>query len=178
MKEFHPDRIASRILGMGDVLGLVEEVESKVNKDEARKLVDKVTKGKRFDLDDFRQQLEQMINMGGFSSVLEKLPGMAELPAAVRNQVDDREFRRLIAIINSMTPKERRYPDVIKGSRKRRIATGAGVQIQEVNRLLKQFSQMQKMMKKMKKGGMTKLMRGLKGRMPAGGFGGGMPPLR
>jgi signal recognition particle subunit SRP54 len=178
LEPFHPDRVASRILGMGDVLGLVEEVESKVNKDQAQKLVDKVTKGKRFDLDDFRQQLEQMINMGGVSGLLDKLPGVSELPETVRNQVDDREFRRLIAIINSMTPRERRYPDVIKGSRKRRIAMGAGVQIQEVNRLLKQFSQMQKMMKKMKKGGVGKLMRGLKGRLPAGGFGGGMPPPR
>jgi signal recognition particle subunit SRP54 len=178
LEPFHPDRVASRILGMGDVLSLVEEVERKVDKDKAEELARKVQKGKRFDLKDFQDQLEQMMNMGGLTGMLDKLPGMSGVPETVKSQMDDREIRRLIAIINSMTPKERRYPDVIKGSRKRRIAAGAGVQIQEVNRLLKQFTQMQKMMKKMKKGGMAKLMRGLKGRMPAGGFGGGMPPMR
>jgi signal recognition particle subunit SRP54 len=177
LEPFHPDRVASRILGMGDVLSLVEEVERKVDKGKAQELARKVQKGKRFDLKDFQDQLEQMMNMGGLTGMLDKMPGMSAIPDTVKSQVDDREIRRLIAIINSMTPKERRYPDVIKGSRKRRIAAGAGVQIQEVNRLLKQFTQMQKMMKKMKKGGMAKLMRGLKGRMPAGGFGGGMPPM-
>jgi signal recognition particle subunit SRP54 len=176
LEPFHPDRVASRILGMGDVLSLVEEVERKVDQGKARKLAEKVQKGKRFDLADFRDQLDQMANMGGFNSLLDKLPGTAGIPEAVKNQVNDKEIVRLIAIINSMTPRERKYPDIIKGSHKRRIANGAGVQIQEVNRLLKQFAQMQKMMKKMKKGGMAKLMRGLKGRMPAGGFG-GAPPL-
>ncbi len=178
LEPFHPDRVASRILGMGDVLSLVEEVERKVDKDKAQRLAQKVQKGKRFDLADFRDQLDQMMSMGGLSGMLDKLPGMSAVPENMKSQVDDREIRRLIAIINSMTTKERRYPDIIKGSRKRRIASGAGVQVQEVNRLLKQFSQMQKMMKKMQKGGMAKLMRGLKGRVPAGGFGGGMPPMR
>ena len=177
LEPFHPDRVASRILGMGDVLTLVEEVERKVDRDKAQKLVEKVRKGKRFDLGDFREQIEQMMNMGGMSALLDKLPGGTGIPDSVKNQVNDREMKRLIAIVNSMTRGERRYPDIIKGSRKRRIAAGAGVQIQEVNRLLKQFAQMRKVMKKMQKGGMNKLMRGLKGRMPAGGFGGGTPPL-
>ena len=180
LEPFHPDRVASRILGMGDVLSLVEEVERKVDRDKAQQLADKVTKGKRFDLTDFRDQLDQMLNLGGMGALLEKLPGASSMPDAMKNQVNDRELRRLIAIVNSMTLQERRFPDIIKGSRKRRIAAGAGVQIQEVNRLLKQFGQMQKMMKKMKKmkkGGMAKLMRSMRGRLPAGGFGGGNPPF-
>lgn len=165
---FHPDRVASRILGMGDVLTLVEEAERNIDKDKAEKLAKKLKKGKGFDLDDFREQMLQMNNMGGVAGLMDKLPGVAELPQAVKSQVNDKEIGRLIAIINSMTPKERSFPNVIKGSRKKRIANGSGTQIQDVNRLLKQFMQMQKMMKKMKGGGMAKMMRGLKGRMPPG----------
>jgi signal recognition particle subunit SRP54 len=165
---FHPDRLASRILGMGDVLSLVEEVEQKFDKDEAEKLAKKLKKGKGFDLEDFRQQLQQMSKMGGVSSLLDKLPGM-NLPAGAAEQVNDRELVRLEAIINSMTPQERRRPEIIKSSRKRRISAGSGTQVQEVNRLLKQFGQMQKMMKRMsRKGGLAKLMRGMKGGLPPG----------
>jgi len=176
LEPFHPDRVASRILGMGDVLSLVEEVQSKVDQKQAQKLVKKLKKGKGFDLADFRAQLLQMSNMGGMASMMDKLPGMNEIPDHVKNQVNDKEMLRLVAIINSMTKKEREFPAVIKGSRKRRIAAGSGTQIQDVNRLLKQFTQMQKMMKKMKGGGMAKMMRGLKGRMPGGMPPGGMPP--
>ncbi len=171
LEPFHPDRVASRILGMGDVLSLVEEVQSKVDHEKAQKLVKKLKKGKGFDLADFREQLLQMSNLGGMAGLMDKLPGMNEIPDHVKNQVNDKEMVKLVAIINSMTAKEREFPAVIKGSRKRRIAAGSGTQIQDVNRLLKQFTQMQKMMKKMKGGGMAKMMRGLKGRMP-----GGMPP--
>jgi signal recognition particle subunit SRP54 len=181
LEPFYPDRIASRILGMGDVLSLVEEVERKVDREKAQQLADKVATGKRFDLSDFRDQIDQMLSMGGLGGLLDKLPGASGIPEAMKSQVNDGELRRLVAIINSMTLQERQYPDIIKGSRKRRIAAGAGVQIQDVNRLLKQFSQTQKMMKKMKKGGMAKLMRGLRGRLPSGGlgggFGGGNPPF-
>ncbi|WP_455205724.1 signal recognition particle protein [Kaarinaea lacus] len=168
LEPFFPDRMASRILGMGDVLSLIEEVEQKVDRAEAEKLAKKVQKGKGFDLEDFRSQLQQMQNMGGLSSLMDKLPGMSGIPDAVKNQVNDKQMVRLEAIINSMTPHERRFPAVIKGSRKRRIAAGSGTQIQDVNRLLKQFTQMQKMMKKMSKGGMAKMLRGMKGRMPPG----------
>lgn len=168
LEPFHPDRVASRILGMGDVLSLVEEAERKVDKDKAAKLAGKLAKGKGFNLDDFRDQLEQMQNMGGLAGLMEKLPGAAELPAAARNQMSDRDVLRMIAIIQSMTAQERRFPDCIRGSRKRRIAAGSGTQVQDVNRLLKQHGQMQKVMKKMSKGGMAKLMRGLKGRFPQG----------
>jgi signal recognition particle subunit SRP54 len=176
LEPFHPDRVASRILGMGDVLSLVEEVQSKVDQEQAQRLVKKLKKGKGFDLADFREQLLQMSNLGGMASMMDKLPGMNEIPDHVKNQVNDKEMAKLIAIINSMTSKEREFPAVIKGSRKRRIAAGSGTQIQDVNRLLKQFTQMQKMMKKMKGGGMAKMMRGLKGRMPGGMPPGGMPP--
>jgi signal recognition particle subunit SRP54 len=176
LEAFHPDRVASRILGMGDVLSLVEEVQSKVDQKQAERLVKKLKKGKGFDLADFREQLLQMSNMGGMASMMDKLPGMSEIPDHVKNQVNDKEMVKLVAIINSMTPKEREFPAVIKGSRKRRIAAGSGTQIQDVNRLLKQFTQMQKMMKKMKGGGMAKMMRSLKGRMPGGMPPGGMPP--
>ena len=176
LEPFHPDRIASRILGMGDVLTLVEEVSRKVDQDKAAKLAKKLQKGKGFDLEDFKEQMLQMSKMGGMSGLLDKLPGMGELPDHVKNQVDDKQVGRLIAIINSMTPHERAFPAVIKGSRKRRIAAGSGTQVQDVNKLLKQFTQMQKMMKKMKGGGMKKMMRGLGGRFPGGGMpGGGMP---
>ena len=168
LEPFHPDRLASRILGMGDVLSLVEEVERKVDKKQAAKLASKVGKGsRRFGMDDLRDQLKQMENMGGLGSLVDKLPGMNRLPEAARAQMDDRQTRRMIAIINSMTPNERRYPDIIKGSRKRRIAIGSGTQIQDVNRLLKQHKQMQKMMKKVgSKGAMSKLLK----RLPGGGF--------
>ncbi|MCU4675763.1 signal recognition particle protein [Catenovulum sp. 2E275] len=173
LEPFHPDRIASRILGMGDMLSLIEEVERTVDKDKAMKLASKVQKGKGFDLEDFRDQLAQMRDMGGMMSMMNKLPGMSNLPDNVKDKVNDKQFVQMEAIINSMTPKERSHPDLIKGSRKKRIAAGSGTQIQDVNRLLKQFTQMQKMMKKMSgKGGMMKMMRGMKGMMPPGGMGG------
>jgi len=179
LEPFHPDRLASRILGMGDVLSLVEEVTRKVDHDAAEKLAKKVAKGQGFTLSDFREQMEQMSKMGGLTSMLDKLPGMNKVPDAVKNQVNDKEIGRTIAIINSMTPQEREFPAIIKGSRKKRIAAGSGVQVQEVNKLLKQFAQMQKMMKKMKGKGMMNMMRGMKGGFPPGGMppgGGGLPP--
>ncbi len=169
LEPFHPDRIASRILGMGDVLSLIEEVEQKVDREQAAKVAAKITKGKGFDLQDFREQIEQMRNMGGLSALMGKLPGAGEIPAHVKSQINDKEMLRLAAIIDSMTRQEKQFPAVIKASRKRRIAAGSGTQIQDVNRLLKQFDQMQRMMKKVsKKGGLRSLMRGLKGRMPPG----------
>lgn len=172
LEPFHPQRIASRILGMGDVLTLIEEVERKVDKDKAQKLAQKVKKGKGFDLQDFKEQLEQMRNMGGMMSLMDKMPGMGNMTAKIKDQANDKQFTQMEAIINSMTPGERERPDVIKGSRKRRIAAGSGTQIQDVNKLLKQFTQMQKMMKKMSGGGMKKMMRGMGGMMPPGGPGG------
>jgi len=174
LEAFHPDRMASRILGMGDVLSLVEEIEHKVSKDKTEKLAKKLKKGKGFDLSDLRDQLEQMMNMGGIASMLEKLPLPGNVnPAALKDQANEQKIKRQIAIINSMTPGERRFPKVINGSRKKRIAAGAGQQIQDVNRLLKQHVQMERMMKKMSRGGMKKMMRG----MPGGGMPpGGMPP--
>ena len=173
LEPFHPDRVVSRILGMGDVLSLVEEAQRKMDQGSAEQLAQKLKKGKGFDLEDFRDQLRQMGNMGGMASMMDKLPGMSAIPAAAKQQVNDKELGRLEAIINSMTKRERKKPDIIKGSRKKRIAAGCGMKIQDVNRLLKQFSQMQKMMKKMnQKGGMAKMMRGLGGRFPSGG---GMP---
>lgn len=175
LEPFHPDRVASRILGMGDILSLIEEAEHKVDRQQAEKLARKVQKGKDFDLDDFRAQLQQMQSMGGVAGLLDKLPGVADLPDKVKNQVNDRDMRRLEAIIGSMTAQERRHPGIINGSRKRRIAGGSGTQVQDVNRLLKQFTQMQKMMKKLsRKGGMKKMMRGMKGMLPPGG----VPPMR
>lgn len=168
LEPFHPDRIASRILGMGDVVSLVEEVQSKIDVESAQKMALKLKKGKGFDLEDFRDQFQQLKKMGGMASLLDKLPGMGGLPAKAMNQVDDKQIGRLVAIIDSMTPKERRFPDAINGSRKRRIAMGSGTQIQDVNRLLKQFKQMQKMMKKMKGGGLQKMMRQFKNGMPPG----------
>ncbi len=169
LEPFHPDRVVSRILGMGDVLSLIEEVELKVDRDKAEKLATKLKKGKGFDLEDFRDQLVQMRSMGGLSSLVDKLPGMGELPQGVKDQVNDRETVRMEAIINSMTPQERRFPAITKGSRRRRIAMGSGTQVQDENRLLKQYTQMQKMMKRVtKKGGMEKMMRGMKGQMPPG----------
>jgi signal recognition particle subunit SRP54 len=180
LQAFHPDRVASRILGMGDVLSLVEEVHRKVDQKQAEKLVNKMRKGRGFDLEDFRSQLEQMQSMGGLGGLVDKLPGMGNLPDQVKSQVDDRQTRQMIAIINSMTPHERHFPDVIRGSRKKRIALGSGTQIQAVNRLLKQHNQMQKMMKKMGKGGMARMMRKmgkLQGQLPPGKFPGGKMPF-
>lgn len=174
LEPFHPDRVASRILGMGDVLSLIEEMERKVDKDKATALAQKVKKGKGFDLEDFRDQLAQMRNMGGMMGLLDKLPGVSGLPDNVKDQIDDKLTVRMEAIIGSMTPAERRNPDIIKGSRKRRIALGSGVQVQDVNRLLKQFDQMQKMMKKMSgKGCVRKMMSNMKNMLPPGGFGRG-----
>ncbi|MCH8532540.1 MAG: signal recognition particle protein [Saccharospirillum sp.] len=178
LETFHPDRIASRILDMGDVLSLIEEVERKVDKSKAEKLAQKLKKGKGFDLEDFREQLRQMDNMGGLGGMMDKLPGMGQMSAAVNQmQGAERQFRQMGAIIDSMTPLERHFPDKINGSRKRRIAMGSGTQIQDVNRLLKQHKQMSKMMKKVgKKGGMSKMMRGMGGMMGGGAGGGGLPP--
>ena len=173
LQPFHPERVASRILGMGDVLSLVEDVQKHVDQDKAEKLARKIKKGKGFDLDDFRSQLEQMQNMGGLGNLVDKMPGMSELPDQVKNRVNDGQTISMIAIINSMTPQERRFPDVIRGSRKKRIASGSGTKIQDINRMLKQFSQMQRMMKKFGKGGMKGMMRkmaSLKGQMPPGRF--------
>ncbi|MDZ7802566.1 signal recognition particle protein [Thiohalophilus sp.] len=164
LEPFHPDRVASRILGMGDVVSLVEEAQGKIDLDEAEKMAAKLKKGKGFDLEDFLAQFQQMKKMGGLASMMDKLPGMPNVPAgALDATAGEQQIKRMEAIIRSMTPAERRKPDLIKGSRKRRIAGGSGTQIQDVNRLLKQFTQMQKMMKKMKGGGMAKMMRGLKG---------------
>lgn len=166
LEAFHPDRIASRILGMGDILSLVEEAEAKVDRKKAEQLAKKIHKGKGFNLIDFRDQLQQMRNMGGITSLLDKLPGVSGLPQNALDHVNDKQFIHMEAMINSMTDQERRFPDIIKASRKRRIAAGAGMQVQDLNRMLKQFNQMQKMMKKMSKGGMARMMRGMKGQMP------------
>ncbi len=169
LEVFHPERMASRILGMGDVLSLVEEIETKVEKDKAEKLAKKLKKGRGFDLSDLKDQLEQMMNMGGLGAMLEKLPLPGNVnPAALKDPANEKQMRRQIAVINAMTPEERRFPKTINGSRKKRIAAGAGLQIQDVNRLLKQHLQMERMMKKMSKGGMKKMLRGMPG--------GGMPP--
>jgi len=170
---FYPDRIASRILGMGDVMSLIEDAEQKIDKKKAEKLARKIKKGKKFDLEDFRDQIQQMNNMGGIASMLDKMPGMGKVSQAAQEKINDKSFGQMEAIINSMTPGERHYPDSINGSRKKRIAGGSGTQIQDINRLLKQHKQMQKMMKKLgKKGGMTNMMRGMGGMMqpPGGGF--------
>ncbi len=168
LEVFHPDRMASRILGMGDVLTLVEDIETRVSRDKADKLAKKLKKGKGFDLSDMRDQLEQMLNMGGMAAMLEKLPIAGNInPAALKDADSERQFRRQIAIINSMTPNERRFPKTINGSRKRRIAKGAGLEIQDVNRLLKQHLKMQQMMKKVSKGGLGRMLRGMPGgRLP------------
>lgn len=167
---FHPKRVASRILGMGDILTLVEEAERKVDKQKADKLAKKLKKGKSFDLEDFLDQLQQMKKMGGISSMLEKLPGVGQLPPQVKSQIkNDKMFGRFEAIINSMTPRERHRPDIIKASRKKRIAAGSGSEVREINQLLKQFAQMQKMMKKMSKGGMAGMMKKMKHLLPPNG---------
>ena len=169
IEPFYADRMASRILGMGDVLSLLEDAHKNVDLAEAQKLADKFKKGKGFDLDDFRSQLVQMRKMGGVSALMDKLPAQLSQAASRANQAPDlqeKQMRRTEGIINSMTPQERRKPELLKASRKRRIAAGAGVQVQEVNRLITQFEQMQKMMKMMKGGGMAKMMRGMKGMLP------------
>ena len=166
---FHPDRMASRVLGMGDVLGLIEQVERSTDREQGERLASKVMKGAGFDLADFRDQLRQMQGMGGLAGMMEKLPLAQPLPGAAAARFNDREIVRLEAIINSMTPAERRRPDIINGSRKKRIAAGSGTQIQDVNRLLKQFRQMQTMMKRLtRKGGMARMMRALGSGAPRG----------
>ncbi|MDD3651405.1 signal recognition particle protein [Immundisolibacter sp.] len=170
LEPFHPERVASRILGMGDVVSLVEDVQRNIDREQAARLEDKLRRGKGFDFNDFRDQLKMVQNMGGLGSLLDKLPGMSGINPQAREQLaNGKQLKQIEAIINSMTAKERRFPDLINGSRKRRIAAGAGVQLQDVNRLLKQFEQSQKMMKKLgRPGGMKKLMRGM-GNM-RGGF--------
>jgi signal recognition particle subunit SRP54 len=167
LEAFHPERMAARILGMGDVLSLVEEARKSVDVEEAQKLADKIKRGKSFDLEDFKRQIGQMRKMGGLSSMIDKLPAqLAQAAQAQSADMGEKQMRRIEGIINSMTRQERTHPDLMKATRKRRVAAGAGVQVQEVNRMLKQFEQMQKMMKQMQKGGMAKMMRGMKGMIP------------
>ncbi|MDH4125081.1 MAG: signal recognition particle protein [Gammaproteobacteria bacterium] len=170
LEVFHPERMASRILGMGDVLSLVEDIESKVDKNKAEKLAQKIKKGRGFDMGDLRDQLQQMMQMGGISEMLEKLPLAGRIdPQALRQGVDGQALKRQIALINAMTPGERRFPKIINGSRRKRIAAGSGLQVQDVNRLLKQFTQMEKMMKKMTRGGLKNMLRGMSpGKIPPG----------
>ena len=168
LEPFFPDRIASRILGMGDVISLIEELQQNVDREKAEKIAKKLKKGDKFDFNDFQDQLKQMRNMGGMGAMLAKLPGAGQLPEHIKAQMDDKITVKMEAIISSMTLKERANPEIIKGSRKRRIANGSGTQVQDVNKLLKQFEDMQKMMKKMKGGGMMKMMRQMKGLMGGG----------
>jgi signal recognition particle subunit SRP54 len=175
LEPFYPERIASRILGMGDVLSLIEDVERKVDKKKAEKFAQKIVKGKRFDLEDLREQLKQMKNMGGMASMMDKLPGMGNMKELAQQNHATSQFDKMECIIDSMTPKERKNPDLLNGSRKRRITDGSGTSIQDLNRLLKQHKQMGKMMKKMKGKGMQNMMRGMGGMMsgdglPPGGF--------
>ena len=174
LEPFHPDRIASRILGMGDVLSLVEDAQRNVDHKQAQKLARKINKGKGFDLEDLRNQMLQMEKMGGMGGLVDKLPGMGKMAEVVNQESTNVQVKRMVAVINSMTQQERRFPELIKGSRKRRIANGCGLQIQDVNRLLKQHKQMSKMMKKFSGGGLKKMMRGMKGQLPPG-MGGGFP---
>jgi signal recognition particle subunit SRP54 len=166
LEPFHPERMASRVLGMGDILSLVEEAHKQVDLEQAQRVAEKIRKGKGFDLEDFKQQIQQMQKMGGLSSMLDKLPAQLAGQINPAQLQDNRQFRRIEGIINSMTPQERVAPELIKASRKRRIAAGAGVPVQEVNRLLNQFEQMQKMMKMMKGGNLARMMRGMKGMLP------------
>ncbi len=172
LEPFYPDRVASRILGMGDVMSLIEQAEQNIDKAKVEKMAKKISKGQSFDLQDFAEQLEQISKLGSVSSIMSKLPGMNQIPDAAKNKVTDNTFIRMRAMIGSMTRKERSNPDLINGSRRRRIAAGSGTQIQDVNKLLKQFDQMQKMMKKMGKGG--KLMQMARQFGAGGGMGGGM----
>jgi signal recognition particle subunit SRP54 len=166
LEPFHPERMAARILGMGDIVSLVEEAHARIDVEEAQKVADKVRKGKSFDLEDFKSQIAQMKKMGGVASLVDKLPAQLLGSIDPAKLQDDRQFRRIEGIINAMTPQERRKPELIKASRKRRIAAGAGVPVQEVNRLLNQFEQMQKMMKMLKGGNLARMMRGMKGMLP------------
>tara|TARA_B100000530_G_scaffold292223_1_gene209234 strand:- start:234 stop:1628 length:1395 start_codon:yes stop_codon:yes gene_type:complete len=175
LEPFHPERIASRILGMGDILSLIEDAEKKLDKQKSEKLARKIKKGKGFDLEDFKEQLNQMQSMGGVSTIMDKMPGMGSLPPGASSLVDDSHFRQMEAIINSMTLKERTNPDLLNGSRKKRITSGSGTRIQDLNRLLKQHKQMQRVMKKMKGGKLANMMRGLGGMQGQGGQ--GMPPF-
>ena len=168
LEAFQPDRIVGRILGMGDVLALVEEAQAKLDKEKGLELAEKLKKGKRFDLGDYRAQLQQVMSMGGMGAMLDKLPGGAAMAGKVNGQFGDKELKRQIAIIDSMTAKERAKPDLLNGSRRRRIALGSGTQVQEVNRLIKQYDQLADVMKKMAGGGLAKMMRGMKGRLPPG----------
>ena len=166
LEAFHPERMASRILGMGDIVSLVEEAHKQVDLEEAQRVAEKIKRGKGFDLEDFKQQVQQMKKMGGIAALADKLPAQIAGQIDPAKLQDTRQFARIEGIINSMTGRERAHPDIIKASRKRRIATGAGVPVQEVNRLLRQFEQMQKMMKLMKGGNMARMMRGMKGMLP------------
>lgn len=168
LEVFHPDRIANRIIGQGDVLTLIEETTKKVDAEQAQKLAKKLTSKKGFDLADFREQMLQMQSMGSLESILEKLPGGAQMQAQLKNVNAEKEIRRTVAIINSMTPQERKFPDLIKASRKRRIATGSGVEVQEVNKMLRQFETSRDLMKKVAGGGMAKMLRRLGGKLPPG----------
>ncbi len=174
LESFHPDRMAGRILGMGDVLSLIEEAESKIDQKKAQKFAKKIQKSGQFDLEDFLEQLQQINSMGGVGGLIGKMPGMGQIKGQINDQAVEKDFKRLEAIIYSMTPQERAHPAIIKGSRKKRIASGSGTQVQDINKLMKQFTQMQKMMKKVSKGGMKNMMRGMAGKMP--GMGGMMPP--
>ncbi|MEN9595667.1 MAG: hypothetical protein RL236_101 [Pseudomonadota bacterium] len=165
LEPFYPDRLASRILDMGDMLSLIEQIEQNVDKEKAQKLVDKLKKGKSFDLEDFREQLVEMQKMGGIGSMMDKLPGMKAMPLEVKEKMNDKLLARQIGVINSMTMKERRFPDLIKGNRKKRIADGCAQELSDVNRMLKQFMMMQKMMKKLKSGNMANMVRGVKSQM-------------
>ncbi len=173
LEAFFPDRMASRILGMGDVLGLIESLEQNVDRQKAEAMTKKIIQGKSFALDDFADQLGQMLNMGGMSALIDKIPGMGNMSEQLKSKVDDKKIKRMQAIVQSMTKRERRNPDLIKNSHKTRIAKGSGQAIQDVNRLLKQYEQMSKMMKKMKGGGMMKMLGNMRNMMP-GNFN-GMP---
>ncbi len=170
LEVFQPERVVSRILGMGDVLSLVEDAQQKLDKEKGVELMEKLKSGKRFDLTDLKSQLQQVLSMGGMGAMLEKLPGGAAMAGKAQGQFGEKELKRQIAIIDSMTPGERAKPDVINGSRRRRIASGSGTQVQDVNRLLKQYDQLAQVMKSMAGGGMAKMLRSLKGRMPPSGF--------
>lgn len=175
LESFHPDRVASRILGMGDVVSLVEDAEQKVDQDKADKLAKKLKKGKGFDLDDMAEQLNQMQQMGGIDALMEKMPSGGQMPKGMTGAASDQQVGQMLAMVSSMTPREKTYPDLIRASRKRRIAGGSGTEVQDVNRLLKQHQQMKKMMKKFSKGGMNKMMQSMQGQMQGSG-GGPLPP--
>lgn len=166
LEPFHPERTASRILGMGDIVSLAEEMQSKVDKEQVAKLDKKLRRGEAFNLADFKIQLEELAKMGGMAKLLDKMPNLGQMPAHIKDQASDKETNKMLAIINSMTLKERAFPDIIKGSRKRRIAIGSGTQVQDINRLLKQFDQAQRLMKKFKGGNIKNMLRGLKGQFP------------